>query len=50
MIDKSFTIEALHKTLDTNNDNIVDKEEFVEGIIRLMGGKSLTRQDLGLIF
>ena len=43
MIDKSITVEVLHKTLDTNNDNLVDKEEFVEGIIKLMGGKSLTR-------
>ena len=50
MQNKSITLQELHKSLDTNNDGAVDKNEFVEGITRIIMLPSLTRQDLGTIF
>lgn len=40
----------MHKTLDINNDGSVDKQEFVDGIAKLIMNTNLTRQDLGTIF
>lgn len=50
MQNKSITLEELHKNLDTNGDGVVDKQEFIEGISRVIMLPSLTRQDLGTIF
>ena len=46
----NISLEVMHKQLDINNDGVVDKQEFVEGIYSLMRPCPITNKDLGEIF